>query len=106
MENSYDSNFPRLPSTSGKSTVSYRSISENQNVVQNMQTADIETVELNKITFEAILYLETLYILLLLFTEVIHQAITAKQNDKLIDLYNFMAESTGKKWEFPSRLIN
>ena len=45
VETLYDSSFPRLPSTSGKSTVSYKSISENQNEVQDMQTADIETAQ-------------------------------------------------------------
>ena len=38
VKTSYDSYFPRLPSTSGKSPVSYKSISENQNVMQDMQS--------------------------------------------------------------------
>ena len=51
VKNPYNSNFPRLLSTSSKSPVSYRSIFKIQNVVQDMQTADIETAELDKVNF-------------------------------------------------------
>ena len=63
MEISYDPNFPRLPSTIGKSPVSYRSIFKNQNA-QDMQTAGINNAELDEVNFAAISCLVTLIILL------------------------------------------
>ena len=35
------------------------------------------------------------------FTEVIHQAVTAKQNKKPIELYSFIAKFAGKRMGLP-----
>ena len=69
-----------------------------------MHAAGIETTELDKIDFcNKIMFVNSLYFVAF-FSEVINKAITAKQNDKPIDIFTRIAESAGKKGNFHRRL--
>ena len=100
MEISYDPNFPRLPSTIGKSPVSYRSIFKNQNA-QDMQTAGIETAELDEFNFCSDLMFGNPHYFGAFFTEVIYQTIPDRQNEKPVNPHSFIAESAGKRMGIP-----